>query len=104
MQPTPCTIGQVHLLVIVYRAVGRLVVNSRVLCFSSTAHVSDVEAIAARAERDVKVESAIKNFEEVWLSKLFDLTEYQRSYPTTRAEVCVYIVMNSPVKCTVCES
>ena len=47
-------------------------------------------AIAARAERDVKVESAIKNFEEVWLSKLFDLTKYQRSYPTTRAEVCVY--------------
>ena len=57
-----------------------------------TAHVSEVEAIAARAERDVKVESAIKNFEEVWLSKLFDLTEYQRSYPTTRAEVCTIIL------------
>ena len=69
-------------------ALGRLVVNSRVLSIS-TAHVSDVEAIAARAERDVKVESAIKNFEEVWLSKLFDQTKYQRSYPTTRAEVCV---------------
>ena len=57
------------------------------------AHVSDVEAIAARAERDVKVESAIKNFEEVWLSKLFDLTDYQRSYPTTRAEVPVYSML-----------
>ena len=71
------------------RRAVELVVNSRVLSIS-TAHVSDVEAIAARAERDVKVESAIKNFEEVWLSKLFDLTKYQRSYPTTRAEVCVY--------------
>ena len=54
----------------------------------STGHVPEVEAIAARAERDVKVESAIKNFEEVWLSKLFDLTDYQRSYPSTRTEVC----------------
>ena len=78
---------EIHNIVIIRRAVGRLIVNSSL---PSTAHVSDVEAIAARAERDVKVESAIKNFEEVWLSKLFDLTEYQRSYPTTRAEVCVY--------------
>ena len=55
--------------------------------YTAVVHLSEVEAIAARAERDVKVESAIKNFEEVWLSKLFDLTEYQRSSPTTRAEV-----------------
>ena len=74
-------------------------VYSSKCCYSSgqwhlclpTAHVSEVEAIAGRAERDVKVESAIKNFEEVWLSKLFDLTEYQRSYPTTRTEVCTII-------------
>ena len=57
--------------------------------YTIVVHVSEVEGIAARAERDVKVESAIKNFEEVWLSKLFDLTEYQRSSPTTRAEVAI---------------
>ena len=62
----------------------------------SAGHVPEVEAIAVRAERDVKVESAIKNFEEVWLSKLFDLTDYQRSYPTTRTEVCT--IMSSVVQ------
>ena len=63
----------------------------------ATAHVSEVEGIAARAERDVKVESTIKNFEEVWLSKLFDLTEYQRSYTTTRTEVCVILRLRDTV-------
>ena len=57
---------------------------------SLPAHLHEVEAIAAKAEKDVKVESAIKNFEEVWLSKLFSLTEYQQTF-TSRSEVRVFV-------------
>ena len=57
---------------------------------SLPAHLHEVEAIAAKAEKDVKVESAIKNFEEVWLSKLFNLTEYQQTF-TSRSEVRVSV-------------
>ena len=73
-----------------------------IICLSLTAHIRDVETIATKAEKDVKVESAIKNFEEVWLSKLFDLTEYQQTFAMTRSEVCVCVCLRACVCVCVC--
>eukprot|EP00057_Strongylocentrotus_purpuratus_P006394 XP_011660868.1 PREDICTED: dynein beta chain, flagellar outer arm [Strongylocentrotus purpuratus] len=41
-------------------------------------HVDEVRAIVQRAVKDVTIESALKTYEEIWLSKLFDLRPHVR--------------------------
>ena len=36
-------------------------------------HVEEVRAIIQRAAKDVAIESSLKTYEEVWLSKIFEL-------------------------------
>ena len=39
----------------------------------STDHAMEIRTIAERADKDLAIESAIKTFEEVWLSRVFEL-------------------------------
>ncbi|XP_075192459.1 uncharacterized protein LOC142291659 [Anomaloglossus baeobatrachus] len=41
-------------------------------------HTEDVRSIVQRAMRDVTIESSLKNCEEVWLSRIFDLGPHSR--------------------------
>ena len=45
----------------------------------SSAHVDDVRAIVQRAVKDLAIEKSLKTYEEVWLSKLFELRIHIRS-------------------------
>ncbi|XP_071959570.1 uncharacterized protein [Antedon mediterranea] len=42
-------------------------------------HVDEVRAIVYRAVKDVSIESALKTYEEIWLSKIFDLKTHVRT-------------------------
>ena len=44
-----------------------------------TEHEDDVRAIVQRAVKDISVEKSLKTYEEVWLSKIFELREHTRS-------------------------
>ncbi|CAH2222787.1 dynein beta chain, flagellar outer arm-like [Pelobates cultripes] len=44
----------------------------------TTEHSGDVKAAVQRAVRDVTIESSLKNCEEVWLSRTFDLRPHSR--------------------------
>ncbi|XP_069829066.1 uncharacterized protein [Dendropsophus ebraccatus] len=48
-------------------------------------HTEDVRTIVQRAMRDVTIESSLKNTEEVWLSRIFDLGPHSRNI-SPRAE------------------
>ncbi|XP_022099208.1 dynein beta chain, ciliary-like [Acanthaster planci] len=41
-------------------------------------HVDEVRAIVQRAVKDVTIESALKTYEEIWLSKIFELRPHVR--------------------------
>ncbi|XP_040278224.1 dynein beta chain, flagellar outer arm-like [Bufo bufo] len=41
-------------------------------------HIEDVRTTVQRAIRDVTIESSLKNCEEVWLSRIFDLSPHSR--------------------------
>ena len=41
--------------------------------------MDDVRAIVQRAVKDLSVEKSLKTYEEVWLSKIFELREHTRS-------------------------
>ncbi|XP_033103095.1 dynein heavy chain 9, axonemal-like [Anneissia japonica] len=42
-------------------------------------HVDEVRAIVYRAVKDVSIESALRTYEEIWLSKIFDLKTHVRT-------------------------
>ncbi|XP_076457719.1 uncharacterized protein LOC143291635 isoform X3 [Babylonia areolata] len=42
-------------------------------------HVDDVRAIVQRAVKDLAIEMSLKTYEEVWLSKIFDLRPHTRN-------------------------
>lgn len=44
-----------------------------------TGHVDDVKAIVQRAIKDLSIEQALKKYEEIWLSKVFELSEHTRN-------------------------
>ncbi|CAH1797693.1 unnamed protein product [Owenia fusiformis] len=51
-------------------------------------HVDDVRAIVQRAVKDLSIEQSLKTYEEVWLSKIFDLRSHVRvKAPTTAGTV-----------------
>ncbi|XP_055866060.1 uncharacterized protein LOC106055129 isoform X2 [Biomphalaria glabrata] len=39
-------------------------------------HVDDVRAIVLRAVKDLAIETALKNYEEIWLAKIFELRDH----------------------------
>ena len=41
-------------------------------------HAEEVRAIIQRAAKDVAIESSLKTYEEVWLSKIFELRAHTR--------------------------
>ena len=41
-------------------------------------HVEEVRAIIQRAAKDIAIESSLKTYEEVWLSKIFELKAHIR--------------------------
>ena len=41
--------------------------------------MDDVRAIVQRAVKDLSIEQSLKTYEEVWLSKIFELQEHSRS-------------------------
>lgn len=41
-------------------------------------HVEEVRAIIQRAAKDIAIESSLKTYEEVWLSKIFELKAHVR--------------------------
>ena len=43
-----------------------------------TDHAEEVRAIIQRAAKDVAIESSLKTYEEVWLSKIFELRAHTR--------------------------
>ena len=44
----------------------------------STDHADEVRAIIQKAAKDVAIESSLKTYEEVWLSKIFELRAHTR--------------------------
>lgn len=44
----------------------------------STDHADEVRVIIQRAAKDVAIESSLKTYEEVWLSKIFELRAHTR--------------------------
>ncbi|XP_071095883.1 uncharacterized protein [Haliotis cracherodii] len=48
-------------------------------------HVDDVRAIVQRAVKDLSIEQSLKTYEEVWLSKIFELRSHVRSKTTSSA-------------------
>ena len=47
--------------------------------YLSTEHVDDVRAIVQRAVKDLTIEQSLKNYEAVWLSKVFALRPHVRN-------------------------
>ena len=45
----------------------------------STEHVDDVRAIVQRAVKDLAIEMSLKTYEEVWLSKIFEMRPHTRT-------------------------
>ena len=58
-------------------------------------HAEEVRGIIQRAAKDVAIESSLKTYEEVWLSKIFEIkahTGYKRPSSSTAVmapEVCI---------------
>ncbi|GFO25145.1 dynein beta chain, ciliary-like, partial [Plakobranchus ocellatus] len=50
-------------------------------------HVDDVRAIVQRAVKDLAIENALKTYEEVWLSKVFELRYHVRNKLSVSADV-----------------
>ena len=50
-------------------------------------HVDDVRAIVQRAVKDLAIENALKTYEEVWLSKVFELRGHVRNKISQSADV-----------------
>ncbi|KAL3885754.1 hypothetical protein ACJMK2_025795 [Sinanodonta woodiana] len=50
-------------------------------------HVDDVRAIVQRAMKDLSIEQSLKTYEEVWLSKIFELKAHIRSKFDAQIEV-----------------
>ena len=46
---------------------------------STTEHVGDVRAIVQRAVKDLLIEESLKTYEEVWLSKVFEMRDHVRN-------------------------
>lgn len=40
-------------------------------------HADEIRATVKRAEKDFQLESTLKTYEEIWLSKTFQLVPYQ---------------------------
>lgn len=51
------------------------------------AHVDDVRAIVQRAVKDLAIEKSLKTYEEVWLSKVFEMRIHIRSKSIDQADV-----------------
>ena len=48
--------------------------------------MDDVRAIVQRAVKDLSIEQSLKTYEEVWLSKIFELREHVRNRAIAAAE------------------
>lgn len=59
---------------------------SNILISLFLAHVDDVRAIVQRAVKDLAIEKSLKTYEEVWLSKLFELRIHIRSKSVEQAD------------------
>ncbi|XP_052258855.1 uncharacterized protein LOC127863384 isoform X2 [Dreissena polymorpha] len=53
-------------------------------------HVDDVRAIVQRAVKDLSIEQSLKNYEEVWLSKVFKFQVHIRSKIENSGDVTVH--------------
>ena len=51
-----------------------------------TDHVEDVRTIVQRAVKDLTIENALKTYEAIWLSKLFELRPHVRTIQTGGSE------------------
>jgi len=49
--------------------------------------VDDVRAIVQRAVKDLAIEKSLKTYEEVWLSKVFEMRIHIRSKSIDQADV-----------------
>ncbi len=90
-KPTPF-----HLLALT-TVVQFTVANKYVLLY--TEHAVEVDAIVDRANKDIAIETLLNTFEEVWLSKHFDLQLHQRVAETGGQEVGT-MVTHSSLDCT----
>ncbi|KAH9514965.1 hypothetical protein Btru_021540, partial [Bulinus truncatus] len=50
-------------------------------------HVDDVRAIVLRAVKDLAIENALKNYEEVWLGKIFELKHHIHIKVSSNVEI-----------------
>lgn len=50
-------------------------------------HVDEVRSIIQKATKDVEIESSLKTYEEVWLSKVFELKRYSKARASSAAVV-----------------
>ncbi len=44
-----------------------------------------VREIISKAEKDLSIENSLRTFEEIWLSKVFELREHKRSRMSSAA-------------------
>ena len=58
-------------------------------------HVDEVRSIIQRATKDVAIESSLKTYEEVWLSKIFDLRLHSHVKGPSSAAAVTHEVSNS---------
>ena len=54
-------------------------ITTGLLLFIFSEHVDDVRAIVQRAVKDLAIEMSLKTYEEVWLSKIFELRPHTRN-------------------------
>ncbi|KAK6172547.1 hypothetical protein SNE40_016179 [Patella caerulea] len=52
-------------------------------------HVDDVRAIVQRAAKDLTIEQSLKTYEEVWLSKVFELRSHIRTKSSAAADTTI---------------
>jgi hypothetical protein len=50
-------------------------------------HTDEVRTIIQKATKDVAIESSLKTYEEVWLSKVFELKRYKKARVSSAAIV-----------------
>lgn len=50
-------------------------------------HTDEVRTIIQKATKDVAIESSLKTYEEVWLSKIFELKRYKKARVSSAAMV-----------------
>lgn len=70
--------------------------NDSVCNIFFTDHAEEVRAIIQRAAKDVAIESSLKTYEEVWLSKIFELRAHTRMKGPSSATAATQDVNMAP--------